>query len=354
MPLGLDPPGSLTPGTGPSLDLAPPGWPLPPPPPASPGPPSGPRPLDTHSGQAPTSRGWWEPRPPPSTQSQQGRGLRDARPRPSTPKSERKKGALTPGRTICPGPPGLPARTPLTSLELRAPGPGQGQAEGHQAGQWQPHGGQQDGAGERPGQGSSPYMAPQSRQRAGGGREGVGVALASLSGKQLRGLRGHRGEILIQLIWGLSYCCPGSTGPLRMRQPDYPRPAHAQAGLSPPSRSRPGPGRAGVLPEAHPGPRLAPQPPPPPAPAQRRSNEVSPWSPRPGLGSPLRLWEPQGGGPGPQPPPPGAPSPTAGGWGSMGTRDRLLPVAPWGWGGLCSAHPLICHFPRLSCLWNYM
>ena len=58
------------------------------------------------------------------------------------------------------------------------------------------------------GRGQALY-APQSRQRAGRvGGCGTGGAPPRSSGKQLWGLRGPAGEILTQVIWGLSFIAP--------------------------------------------------------------------------------------------------------------------------------------------------
>ena len=195
--------GPLTPRTG---GLAPSGGPLPPSEPQAAARPSASTwdcPLDTLAGPSP-SKGL--PLPfsfPLCTQSQQGWGHK-CQARSPTPKPGPRKTPSPPGRTICSGDPAafspLWSSVPLAQVRAR-----------QRAARWassSPMVARRKAGQSAQGRGQALY-APQSRQRAGrAGGCGTGGAPPRSSGKQLWGLRGPAGEILTQVIWGLSFTAP--------------------------------------------------------------------------------------------------------------------------------------------------
>ena len=140
---------------------------------------------------------------PPCTQNQQGWD-RKCWARSPTPKPGPRKTPCPPGRTVYSGPPAAisPLWSSVPPAQVRAR-----QRAARRASSSLMAATRKAEQSAR-GRGQALY-APQSRQRAGraGGR-GTGGAPPRSSGKQLGGLRGPAGEILTQVIWGLSFIAP--------------------------------------------------------------------------------------------------------------------------------------------------
>ena len=128
------------------------------------------------------------------------------------------------------------SRSLLTSLELRAPGPGQSQAEGRQVGQQQPHGGQKEGRAERPGQGPGLICPAEPPEGGEGRRVRDGWGAPQVIRKTAVGAPRARWGNIDSGYLGFIFYCSGRAGRARDAAPStrcstiYPIPAHTQGG----------------------------------------------------------------------------------------------------------------------------
>lgn len=168
----------------------------------------------------------------------------------------------------------------LTSLELRAPGPGQSQAEGRQVGQQQPHGGQKEGRAECPGQGPGLICPTEPPEGGEGRRVRDGWGTPQVIRKTAVGAPRARWGNIDSGYLGFIFYCSGRAGRARDAAPSARSPHTPRADLRPSCCwASLGPG---VLLEACPSRQRAPRV--PTSPIQHPQHSEAQWGPPQGPG----------------------------------------------------------------------